>query len=255
MFNNNHQNLPCNFAEEIISYLYNEMNHSEKINFETHLPDCAFCAREIADFTSVRSEIINWKSNEFDLVPTPVIEIPYENSVQVVRANPISRPWYAGIREYFSLSPIWLTASTAMALLAICIGLVLVTINSLKNPNDKIAQKNPPVSTPTIEVKNVNSAISNVEPTKPRTSNSTVPPKENPTENPNTTNVGEKQNKKPQNTTPKRNLPLNSDKNGNSPTPKFNKKSNSKSLTGDDEEDNSLRLSDLFDEIGDELKK
>ncbi len=255
MLNDNHQNLSCNFTEEIISYLYNEMNLSEKLNFEAHLPECAICAREIADFTFVRSEIFNWKSNEFDQCSTPIIEIPYQDSVQPVRPVQISLPWYNRVRDYFSLSPIWLTASTALALLAICFGLVLVAINSLKTTEVKLAQKNQPNATPTIEVKNVNSTNSTVEPTKPKTSTTSVPPTENSTENAATTNVRGKQSKKPQNATPKRNLPLNSDKNENTITPKFNKKTNSKSLTGEDEEDNSLRLSDLFDEIGDELKK
>ena len=64
MLNNNH-NPSCAFAEQIVSYLYNETNAKEKAAFDAHLNNCSTCADELAGFGFVRSSIVEWKNAEF----------------------------------------------------------------------------------------------------------------------------------------------------------------------------------------------
>lgn len=252
MFKENHQNLSCEFAEEIVSYLYNEMVEAEKSRFETHLSNCSLCADEVADFTSVRSSILEWRNEEFAVLPTPEFEIPFETKTQNPVAAEVSRPWYIAVRDFFTLSPMWMTASTAMAVLAICVGLVFVTINALKDKPDFAQEKEKvkPVSSPTTAVNKTETTVSNSGQTN---TNSTQMPTtkvdSSSTKTPATPiKIVDRQPVKPQNSNTKRNVSPNVVNKPNS-SPKT-KNGKLPSLTGDDEEDNSLRLSDLFDEIG-----
>lgn len=252
MFKENHQNLNCEFSEEIVSYLYNEMVEAEKFRFEAHLSNCQICVDELADFTSVRSSILEWRNEKFAVLPTPEFEIPFETKTQHLVTSEVSRPWYSGVRDFFKLSPIWMTASTAMAVLAICIGLVFVTINALRDNSglEQAQEKVKPVSSPTTEVKKADTAVSN---SSQSNSSSTQPPVSTTTsvepKAPATpTKIVDRQPIKPQNSTVRRNVSPNLVNKPNlSPKTKNGKLP---SLTGDDEEDTSLRLSDLFDEIG-----
>lgn len=250
MLNSNHQNLTCEFAEEIVSYLYNEMVATEKARFEAHLGNCSFCADEVASFGLVRSEIVNWKDEIFVPLATPIIEIPFEQSAKPLVIKEVSRPWYATVRDYFSLSPVWMTATTAMAVLAICAGLVFVTINSLRDSGNVVVQDNTtikPISSPTTEVKKVENADSNpILPKNDSRQNSSTPPTVlgAPKSAPATTKITERQIVKLPNITVKKNSAT------TNKVTKTIKRNSAPSLVGDEDEDDSLRLSDIFSEIG-----
>lgn len=249
MIKKDHQNLTCEFADEIVSYLYNEMGASEKSRFESHLGNCSFCVAEVAEFGMVRSEIGNWKVKDFDSLPTPIFEIPNKESFQQVAIKEVSRPWYAVVRDYFSLSPVWMTATTAMAVLAICAGLVFVTVNSLKDIDVVVQESNTskPMSSPTAEIKTVENPDSNPNLTKSdSTEKPSTPPNISgvPKTAPTTTKITDRQVVKTQNSTVKKNVTPNNKVN------KTSKRNSAPSLIGDEDEDDALRLSDIFNEIG-----
>jgi hypothetical protein len=78
MKNDSPKNFNCEFAPEIIDFLYGELNGESKNAFQTHLRNCSECAGEIEDFSDIRFSIRDWKAAEFDNLATPKIEIPYE---------------------------------------------------------------------------------------------------------------------------------------------------------------------------------
>lgn len=126
MLENKHQNL-CEYADELVSYLYEEIGETEKMRFEAHLPKCALCAAELTDFSTVRSSIIEWCEAEFQQLATPVTQLPVQKATFRPSVSE-SGSLLAQIRALFSLSPAWAGAATAAALV-ICLGLLLVAIN------------------------------------------------------------------------------------------------------------------------------
>ena len=126
---NHYKNSSCAFAEQIVAYLYDEATAQEKTDFQAHLTDCENCADELSAFGFVRSSVQKWRTEEFLPMQTPAIEIPFEKSaeISVISAEKFSR--LAGLRQLFTLSPAWAKASTAFALLVVCIGLTFVIIN------------------------------------------------------------------------------------------------------------------------------
>jgi len=135
MFNDNQKNASCRFADEIVSYLYDEIGKQEKLDFQSHLADCASCAEEIDGFSLVRSSVQQWRAEDFAGLPTPVFEIP---SAKTLERDSSSLSWFEQIRAFLLLSPNSLTRSAAFAVLAICAGLAFFVFNSL--PDRDVAQ-------------------------------------------------------------------------------------------------------------------
>lgn len=135
MFDNNHHNSSCAFAEQIVSYLYNETNAKEKSAFDAHLNNCSTCADELAGFGFVRSSIVEWKNTEFSSLETPPIEIPYPLAVSTEKQS-----WLGELRKLFALSPAW---SMVVAAIAVCVGLTFLVFN-FSNKNE-VAKDNKPI--------------------------------------------------------------------------------------------------------------
>lgn len=265
MNNNNHQNSNCSFAADIVSYIYGEIGEKEKSAFEAHLSNCETCPEELADFMDIRFSVNDWKQAEFAPLATPVIEIPYEKE-QVRETATDSSSWWSNLRQIFTLSPAWMTATTAMAALVICVGLFFAFYKYSGNVevaeiDDKLQNK--PTVSPTSEissnkadekiavpVENSNSSDKIAEPSKvldsklktigeSRNESAVVKVAERKpktvTQNPvnRTTNVTvNNSNKQPiRKNSPAKNQPL----------PKLN--------NFDEDEDDSLRLAELFEDI------
>ncbi len=68
----------CLNGDEIVSYLYGEMTDSRRTLFEIHLLDCAACTDEFAGLSLARLGVYEWNRDEFAAMETPLIAIPYE---------------------------------------------------------------------------------------------------------------------------------------------------------------------------------
>lgn len=138
---NNQLNSECGFAEDLVSYLYGEIDSASKTKFEKHLDKCSTCDDELAAFGYVRSSILDWREDEFAKLETPEIKVlAFEDLRTVVTSNnsTVSRSWFDGLRQIFSLSPAW-TATAAFAALAVFFGLGIVFYN-FSNSSD-LAEK------------------------------------------------------------------------------------------------------------------
>lgn len=135
MSDKNH-NLNCAHRAEIVSYLYNEIGKSEKAVFESHLANCRNCADELADFSFARFAVGDWRDAEFAHLKTPAVEIPFETREARETVSADSGALLADWRRIFSLSPVWTTNAAA---LAVIVGLILTATN-LFQP-DMIAEK------------------------------------------------------------------------------------------------------------------
>ena len=254
--NNNHKNSNCGFSEQLVSYLYGEANSAETAQFERHLPTCSVCADEFEAFAGVKFSVGNWKQNEFANLATPLIEIPYPKTFVEVERNNTENSWLTNLRGLFSKASMnWSMA--AASLLILFAGVALFFVFSTPQQSDLIAQNNTKQTispTPPTADKSPADSNDNVFAPKtpdiktpkpiiaPKTPSSDVAVKPNPAEN----RVVKVSNNEPR--TPKiiaPNAPKNIETKRNI---KFNNEVVPK--TNDDGEDKTLRLSEIFDEIG-----
>ena len=165
LLDHNHKST-CKFAEDIVAYLYGEINKNEKLRFEQHLTNCNSCTDELSGFSMVRTSVLDWHNEEFSHLATPVIEIPYEQNVPVrsfVAESNNSPSLISKLRAFFSFSPVWTTALTGVAVLLVCIGLFFIAINSQRTDDrastNKIDSNDTARTTPTVENKNADNKV------------------------------------------------------------------------------------------------
>ena len=254
--NNNHKNSNCGFSEQLVLYLYGETAEAENMAFEAHLKSCANCSEELEAFSGVHFSINDWKLKEFANLATPSIEIPYEKAEKAVEVSSVSGSWLSALREVFSLSPRgWSLATASFAILAVVIGIALFALNSRKANDIAGSNKNNPVIAPTVE--------KTTGPTNSNANQNNQPDKEvKPLSEPKspksevavTNNAPEPKNAR---VVKASNNPRPIQKVGNSDAQKNfepkrankNKEIPSKIVVDEDDEDNTLRLAELFDEI------
>jgi hypothetical protein len=256
MMNNNHKNSGCGFAEELMSYLYDESSADEKAAFETHLQSCSICTDELRAFSGVHFSINDWKAKEFDVLETPVIEIPYSNTSPGKEVSVVSSSWLPVLRGLFSLSPRgWSLAAASMAVLAITVGISLFAFNS-RTGSDLASEGNKSpnlaITAPTVEKtpETTNAGNQNNAPDKaaakplnekdaPQTVQAVEP-------NPKTSRVVKtSNNQRPMQKTENSNTPKNNDVKNN----RKNKNNDVPPVIPDEDEDDTLRLAELFEEI------
>ena len=252
MLNNNHKITDCGFSEALVSYLYDESNDAEKSVCKKHLDNCSACSDEIASFSGVQFSISDWKLKEFSGLVTPLIEIPYENSQKQLIVTSVQSSWLSGLRNLFNLSPAWSLATASVVVLAICIGIVLFAMNSRQTNDIAASNKNQskPIVSPTVEntnpQNNVNSNQMPDKQTKPVVDPKSPQPEVVTSKNTDSTNsrAVKISNNPRTNQKPEAVRKNNEVKNTNKTTNK-----NPKIIDDDEEEDNTLRLAELFDEI------
>jgi hypothetical protein len=249
--NGTNYNSPCSFADEVVEYIYDEMSGETKAKFETHVANCNSCADELTGFGIVRSQVSDWKLMEFSPMTTPIVQLPI---VQTVENTQVKRRWFESLRDLVMLSPAWMTQTAAFAGLMICFGLAFYAFNFQKPiavddvmPVDVIAKATPnalptpPVKvSPTPKDETVESTSKNAtnQPTKPTVA---VVKTMSPTTAKKVVVQTVQTDVKPIVTKNKPNRPAK--------TNNQTKQSDVNLLSNEEDEDDSLRLSDLFDEV------
>ncbi len=256
MINNKHKDSGCGFSEQLIAFLYDESSGAEKALFEKHLTGCPICADELEVFSGVHFSINDWKLNEFASIQTPTIEIPYERIESSVKKSEVKGSWLAGLRDLFSLSPrVWSLTTASLAVLAVFGGIVYFAFNSPKN--DEVVESNKtrksvilPTVEKTIQPSNSNNNTNNSSktPSKPVAEPKPEQPElavSDGTDLPNNrvVKVSDAQRQKPKTDS---NNKQNADKTVKKPE---NKKEVPVVSPYDDEEDDTLRLAEMFEEI------
>lgn len=253
MMNNDHQNSDCAFGEALVAYLYDEASEHEKARFEAHLVHCGQCADELEAFSGVHFSIGDWKTRQFDGLDLPAIRIPSEKPLAEPEVS-LEQGWLSGLRNLLTLSSTWSMATAALAVMAIGVGIALIALNSRQGGKDVAAgnQSSNPIAAPTIE-KTPDAPAASISPSnasgnqadlKQETKNpETKASVEQNTKNARAVKISGNQ-RQPQRA---ENSPKSDDvKRSN----KVNKDVPAPKIIEVDEEDDSLRLAELFDEIG-----
>jgi hypothetical protein len=117
----------CERAEELVTYLYGEATKAEAGLFRLHLEACAVCREELAALGGVRESFGAWRAEALGSIPSLNIEEAFAPDTRVLPAATRKRSARAALREFFSLSPLWLRAGAFAATLAVC-ALVALTL-------------------------------------------------------------------------------------------------------------------------------
>ncbi len=121
---NGKETYSCLFGEEIVAYIYDELNSADRTAFEKHLLDCSGCTSAFADISFSRLGVYEWHRDEFVPLETPNFAIPYKQE-----AAGATTLWIGSLRNLV-WSPMRIAfAGGSLAAIAVAIGLV-VTFNS-----------------------------------------------------------------------------------------------------------------------------
>lgn len=126
----------CERGNDLIAFLYGEIDERARRDFERHLPNCAECEAELGAFKQIRSSVIGWRQESLGGAAATSVSV----SPVVSRASNIGKPSaIAAIREFFELSPLWLKASIAFASVLFCVFSVLALAQFFEQPRSIVA--------------------------------------------------------------------------------------------------------------------
>ncbi|MEO6590118.1 MAG: hypothetical protein ABIP06_12520 [Pyrinomonadaceae bacterium] len=237
------------------------MSNERKNLFNYHLNRCSNCAVEIEDISDVRFSIHDWKSSKFDNLLTPKIHIPYETAPIKIIETMRAESWFDLVKNYLTQSPVVSGAMAALILaLLLSVGVFIFSINdgqmiALSNTNPNVIVKPSVTIQNSAELKNVkvaeNQEISDKNNQSDKNINQT---EDNIIDNNISAKVLEKTTNSKQKTQilktieRKQNLPDTLNVGKNTKVAPKTKKPRLNELPEEDE-DNTLRLADLFAEL------
>lgn len=100
----------CGCKEDLVAYLYDEANSTERASFERHLDDCGSCRNELTAFGRVRDELSAW-------------QVGFAPRAEVV----LQRSKLDLLRELIGMFPTWVRGAaligTALAMLLVALSI------------------------------------------------------------------------------------------------------------------------------------
>ncbi|MGH9930806.1 MAG: hypothetical protein ACREA9_16470 [Pyrinomonadaceae bacterium] len=101
----------CGRENDLIGFLYGELNEIEVLAFQRHLHECEACSTELAGFEDVRESVVAWRNESLGSFGLPA-QITAPSPTRAAQARPSAR---AALREFFNLSPLWMKGAVACA--------------------------------------------------------------------------------------------------------------------------------------------
>ena len=133
----------CHRAEDLVTYLYGEATAEEARDFSAHMQQCDACRAEFTVFNQVHDSIATWRNEALGAIPpasagvTNPVVVP---SAFVQHERKLSA--LAALREFFSVSPLWLRGATAFAGLLLCALIVFAVSRSWQQPATTASDNN-----------------------------------------------------------------------------------------------------------------
>ena len=120
----------CERGNDLIAFLYGEIEERAARDFERHLLNCAECESELGAFKRIRSSVVAWRQESVGAATAT----SFAASAAVDRSSePVKPSAIAAIREFFELSPLWMKGSIAFASVLFCVVSVLALAHLFEN--------------------------------------------------------------------------------------------------------------------------
>lgn len=142
----------CARASELVAYLYGEASEAERLDFKSHLHACHSCRTELAAFGEVRESIGEWREQALHPMISPTMQTNTATEQRTIRATP-KRSALAALREFFTLSPMWLRGATGFAALLLIALLIITALHFFKRAEPALAERQTPPAAPVREEK------------------------------------------------------------------------------------------------------
>jgi hypothetical protein len=126
----------CERAGELVAYFYGEATRAERESFDTHLTRCGACRDELTAFAGVRETVGHWRAEIAGNAPALSYAEMFAPEARGAAVNAEAhsearreasrmavaqrRSALAALREFFTLSPLWLRAGVFAAALVLC---------------------------------------------------------------------------------------------------------------------------------------
>jgi hypothetical protein len=125
----------CHRAEDLVTYLYGEATAEEARDFSVHMQQCDACRAEFTVFHQVHDSIVAWRTEALG----SVVQVPQVSTSAVVATDRFVQherklSALAALREFFSVSPLWLRGATAFAGLLLCALIVFAISRGWQQP-------------------------------------------------------------------------------------------------------------------------
>lgn len=110
----------CGRENDLIAFLYGELDPAEITVFRSHMQECLSCSAELREFTNIRESVVAWRDESLMGITWPAVQ-----TSAVVRADRPGPTALTALREFFNLSPLWMKGSVVFASLLFCLFAVL----------------------------------------------------------------------------------------------------------------------------------
>jgi hypothetical protein len=140
MLDRNH-NSNENHGADLISYIYGEMDEHARNTFESHLAQCDECALELGAMADARLGVIEWRRNDFDHLITPEILVPRETTEAALASRQEKKGLFAGLAELIGSVSVFAKAGVGLATAALLIGVIYFAF-APRSINENVTGKN-----------------------------------------------------------------------------------------------------------------
>lgn len=137
----------CHRAEDLVTYLYGEANQAEARDFAAHMEQCDACRGEFTLFNQVHESIVTCRNEALGTATVPVaapVPPSLADVTPFVQHERKLSAW-ASLREFFSVSPLWLRGAAAFAGLLLCALLVFAVARLWQPPAEVVKTNGEPV--------------------------------------------------------------------------------------------------------------
>lgn len=134
----------CHRAEDLVTYLYGEASVEEARDFAGHMQQCDACRAEFTVFNSVHDSIVAWRNEALGQMVSPATatETAFVTSQVVQHERKLSA--LAALREFFTVSPLWMRGATAFAGLLLCALIVFAVSRLWQTPVQMVKDNDAP---------------------------------------------------------------------------------------------------------------
>jgi hypothetical protein len=116
----------CHRAEDLVTYLYNEATEAEARDFANHAAACDACRAELVVFRQLHESISLWRNEALGpTFNTATVPLPVSRGAGPERTKQRRLSALGALREFFTVSPLWLRGATAFAALLLSVLAVL----------------------------------------------------------------------------------------------------------------------------------
>jgi len=129
----------CDHANELVTFLYNEVNEAEARAFELHLQNCSDCKADFVGLNHIRQSVGAWRDeclgvNSSSIVDRNVVEV--SNAATFIPQK--NRSAIAALQQFFAFSPLWMKGAVAFASLLFCVAAAVSLSHLFENSQPAI---------------------------------------------------------------------------------------------------------------------